>query len=178
MLSVTQLMYRNFRSHNHWTSFQFSEVSPTGSSPKRVKSVHQIISQICLRRAPTLTCGHLHNFRHQQMHFYVYNTFSQYCYTRHVSAPITTPSSGVIPRSSHKIRMFRCRFEQYITYTLSGEWVHQFECVPCPCTTRISHKNTNHQQMHKESLSSIVTHSYMFRPCWVILRENFSLPLH
>jgi hypothetical protein len=27
--------------------------------------------------------------------------------------------------------------------------------------------------MHKESLSSIVTHSYMFRPCWVIFRENF-----
>jgi hypothetical protein len=27
--------------------------------------------------------------------------------------------------------------------------------------------------MHKEGLSSIVTHSYMFRPCWVIFRENF-----
>jgi hypothetical protein len=25
----------------------------------------------------------------------------------------------------------------------------------------------------KRVLSSIVTHSYMFRPCWVILRENF-----
>jgi hypothetical protein len=33
-------------------------------------------------------------------------------------------------------------------------------------------KNTNHQQMHRV-LSSIVTHSYMFRPCWVIFRENF-----
>jgi hypothetical protein len=54
-----------------------------------------------------------HKFRYQKMHFYLYNTFSQHCYTRHVSAPITTPSSGVIPRSSHKIRMFRCRFEQY-----------------------------------------------------------------
>jgi hypothetical protein len=25
----------------------------------------------------------------------------------------------------------------------------------------------------KGGLSSIVTHSYMFRPCWVIFRENF-----
>jgi hypothetical protein len=25
----------------------------------------------------------------------------------------------------------------------------------------------------KRVLSSIVTHSYMFRPCWVIFRENF-----
>jgi hypothetical protein len=33
--------------------------------------------------------------------------------------------------------------------------------------------STNHQQMHKESLSLIVTHSYMFRPCWVVFRENF-----
>jgi hypothetical protein len=24
-------------------------------------------------------------------------------------------------------------------------------------------------------LSSVVTHSYMFRPCWVIFRENFSV---
>jgi hypothetical protein len=30
----------------------------------------------------------------------------------------------------------------------------------------------------KRVLSSIVTHSYMFWPCWVIFRENFSLPLH
>jgi fumarate reductase subunit C len=29
----------------------------------------------------------------------------------------------------------------------------------------------------KRVLSSVVTHSYMFRPCWVIFRENFSLPL-
>jgi hypothetical protein len=34
-------------------------------------------------------------------------------------------------------------------------------------------QNTNHQQMHKESFIIIVTHSYMFRPCWVIFRENF-----
>jgi hypothetical protein len=27
-------------------------------------------------------------------------------------------------------------------------------------------------------LSSVVTHSYMFRPCWVIFRENFPLSLH
>jgi hypothetical protein len=27
----------------------------------------------------------------------------------------------------------------------------------------------------KRVLSSIVTHSYMFRPCWVIFRENFFL---
>jgi hypothetical protein len=45
-----------------------------------------------------------------------------------------------------------------------------------PNTTKF--KNTNHQQMHKEVLSSIVAHSYMFRPCWVIFRENFPLPLH
>jgi hypothetical protein len=30
----------------------------------------------------------------------------------------------------------------------------------------------------KRVLSSIVTHSYMFRPCWVIFRENFLLYLH
>jgi hypothetical protein len=30
----------------------------------------------------------------------------------------------------------------------------------------------------KRVLSSIVTHSYMFRPCWVIFRENFLLSLH
>jgi hypothetical protein len=29
----------------------------------------------------------------------------------------------------------------------------------------------------KRVLSSIVTHSYMFRPCWVIFRENFWLSL-
>jgi hypothetical protein len=34
------------------------------------------------------------------------------------------------------------------------------------------YKNTNQQQMHKDSLSSIVTHSYMFRPCWVIFRQK------
>jgi hypothetical protein len=40
-------------------------------------------------------------------------------------------------------------------------------------------KNTNHQQMHNEFFfSSIVTHSYMFRPYWVIFRENFLLSLH
>jgi hypothetical protein len=39
-------------------------------------------------------------------------------------------------------------------------------------------KTLNHQQMHKEFCSSIVTHSYMFRPCWVIFRENFLLSLH
>jgi uncharacterized Fe-S cluster protein YjdI len=25
--------------------------------------------------------------------------------------------------------------------------------------------------------TSVVTHSYMFRPCWVVFRENFSFPL-
>jgi hypothetical protein len=30
----------------------------------------------------------------------------------------------------------------------------------------------------KRVLSSIVTHSYMFRPCWVIFRENFLLSLY
>jgi hypothetical protein len=30
----------------------------------------------------------------------------------------------------------------------------------------------------KRVLSSIVTHCYMFRPCWVIFRENTLLPLH
>jgi hypothetical protein len=30
----------------------------------------------------------------------------------------------------------------------------------------------------KRVLLLIVTHSYMFRPCWIIFRENFSLPLH
>jgi hypothetical protein len=49
---------------------------------------------------------------------YIYTKFSQHCYTRHVSAPITTPSSEVLPMSSHKIHMFRCRFEQHTTHTL------------------------------------------------------------
>jgi hypothetical protein len=30
----------------------------------------------------------------------------------------------------------------------------------------------------KRVLPSIVTHSNMFRPCWVIFTENFSLPLY
>jgi hypothetical protein len=30
----------------------------------------------------------------------------------------------------------------------------------------------------KRVLSSTVTHSYKFRPCWVIFRENFLLSLH
>jgi hypothetical protein len=30
----------------------------------------------------------------------------------------------------------------------------------------------------KRVLASIVTHSYMFRPCWVIFRENFLSSLH
>jgi hypothetical protein len=34
-------------------------------------------------------------------------------------------------------------------------------------------KNINHQQNAQRVLSSIVTHSYMFRPCWVIFRKNF-----
>jgi hypothetical protein len=41
--------------------------------------------------------------------------------------------------------------------------------------TLITNKRT------KRVLSSIVTHSYMFRPCWVIFRENFfivALRLH
>jgi hypothetical protein len=38
--------------------------------------------------------------------------------------------------------------------------------------TLITNKRT------KRVLSSIVTHSYMFRPCWVIFRENFLLSLH
>jgi hypothetical protein len=28
-------------------------------------------------------------------------------------------------------------------------------------------------KMHKESFIINLTHSYMFRPCWVIFRENF-----
>jgi hypothetical protein len=38
--------------------------------------------------------------------------------------------------------------------------------------------NTNNQQNAQRVLSSIVTHSYVFRPCWVIFRENFLLSLH
>jgi hypothetical protein len=38
--------------------------------------------------------------------------------------------------------------------------------------TQITNKCT------KRVLSSIVIHSYMFRPCWAIFRENFPLPLH
>jgi hypothetical protein len=36
-------------------------------------------------------------------------------------------------------------------------------------------KKIKHQQMHKEFFSSIITHSYMFRPCWVILREKLAV---
>jgi hypothetical protein len=41
--------------------------------------------------------------------------------------------------------------------------------------TDSSYKNINHQQVHKEFYSSLVTHYYMFRPCWVIFRDNFVL---
>jgi hypothetical protein len=37
----------------------------------------------------------------------------------------------------------------------------------CSTKTLVTNKCT------KRVLSSIVTHSYMFRPCWVIFRENF-----
>jgi hypothetical protein len=36
----------------------------------------------------------------------------------------------------------------------------------------IIQKIFKHQRMHKEFFSSIITHSYMFRPCWVIFREK------
>jgi hypothetical protein len=39
-------------------------------------------------------------------------------------------------------------------------------------------KNIKHQRMHKGFFSSLVIHSYIFRPCWVILRENFLPWLH
>jgi hypothetical protein len=39
----------------------------------------------------------------------------------------------------------------------------------------IIQKNFKHQRMHKEFFSSIITHSYIFRPCWVIFREKLSV---
>jgi hypothetical protein len=39
----------------------------------------------------------------------------------------------------------------------------------------IIQKNINHQQNAQRVVSSIVTHSYMFRPCWVIFREKLSV---
>jgi hypothetical protein len=39
----------------------------------------------------------------------------------------------------------------------------------------IIQKNFKHQRMHEEFFSSIITHSYMFRPCWVIFREKLSV---
>jgi hypothetical protein len=39
--------------------------------------------------------------------------------------------------------------------------------APCYTKTLITNKCT------KRVLSPIVTHSYMFRPCWIIFRENF-----
>jgi hypothetical protein len=36
-------------------------------------------------------------------------------------------------------------------------------------------KNFKHQRMHKEFFSSIITHTYIFRPCWVIFREKPSV---
>jgi hypothetical protein len=38
-------------------------------------------------------------------------------------------------------------------------------------------KNIKHQQMYKRFFIPL-THSYMFRPCWVIFRENFLPWLH
>jgi hypothetical protein len=54
------------------------------------------------------------------------------------------------------------------------------------CTFNVFHvralyytKNIKHQQMRKGFFfSSLVTHSYMFRPCWVIFRANFLPWLH
>jgi hypothetical protein len=52
-----------------------------------------------------------------------------------------------------------------------NEYVHDFNVFPVRALyytkTLITTKCT------KRVLSSIVTHSYMFRPCWVIFRENF-----
>jgi hypothetical protein len=62
------------------------------------------------------------------------------------------------------------------------------ECTPCSSLGRIFVPDTCNlasvlihisvrtlitNKYTKRVLSSIVTHSYMFRPCWVIFRENF-----
>jgi hypothetical protein len=39
-------------------------------------------------------------------------------------------------------------------------------------TKTFSTKTLTTNKCTKRILSSIVTHSYMFRPCWVIFREN------
>jgi hypothetical protein len=55
----------------------------------------------------------------------------------------------------------------------NGDMVHRKWCLVVSLTH--STKDINHQQMYKGFFSSIVTHSYMCRPCWVIFRENFLL---
>jgi hypothetical protein len=62
--------------------------------------------------------------------------------------PIVTGANGTISKSFRKFNVFHVR-ALYYTKTL----------ITNKCTKRV--------------LSSIVTHSYIFRPCWVIFRENF-----
>jgi hypothetical protein len=45
----------------------------------------------------------------------------------------------------------------------------------CGLTSEYYVKNFKHQRMHKEFFPSVITHSYMFRPCWVIFREKPSV---
>jgi hypothetical protein len=55
-----------------------------------------------------------------------------------------------------------------------GQWTVQVlqQLIAYSLKTLITNKCT------ERVLSSIVTHSYMFRPCWVIFRENFLLQSH
>jgi hypothetical protein len=60
-------------------------------------------------------------------------------------------------------------------YTLSFFFLYA-ECAAKTNTPYTKTLITN--KCTKRVLSSILTHSYMFRPCWVIFRENDLLSLH
>jgi hypothetical protein len=124
------------------------------------------------------------------LHFYVTNCsknfpascVSLYCPTVCVSYNL---HSGLLPSSSPLLIPLTFQAPSLKRRDLISLVVSALVCL---CTSLYSvlliwhialqAKNINHQQMHKEFFSSIVTHSYMSRPCWVIFRENFLLSLH
>jgi hypothetical protein len=67
-----------------------------------------------------------YNSRYQQMHFYIYETLFHNTAIPDMFRSLSRRHHQGLYLDLHiKSIYFRCRFEQYVTYTLSGEWVHR-----------------------------------------------------
>jgi hypothetical protein len=69
------------------------------------------------------------------------------------------PITAILPSTFLSITCFRRQFLRKMWPVQSAFLLFTKTLITNKCTKRV--------------LSSIVTHSYMFRPCWVIFRENF-----